>query len=65
MTAKETKKIQNRMRQLVSLLDFEGCQKAFLKSDDSFLDDLLMDRMIELDKERFSEWANSDELLVY
>lgn len=55
----ERTRIERRMKELINLLDFEGCIKAFEKSDDLYLDSLIMDRMEELDQKRFYEYAEN------
>ena len=52
-------RIERRMKELVNSLDFEGCIEAFEKSDDLYLDTLIMDRMEELDQKRFYEYAEN------
>lgn len=47
-----------RVKELLKNLDFEGCIKLLEKLNDTLaIDDLIFERMIELDEERFIKFS--------
>lgn len=51
--------MMNKAKQLVNMLDFDGCIKALEKIDNMQMVDLIIDRMFQLDEARAIEFSNN------